>query len=46
MSSDNLQQHAEKEKELQTIVSTCDTIIHRIEYATIYWSCSFGRIEY
>ena len=46
ISSNNMLSKAEKEKELQIYISTSNTIIHKKEYATMYWSCSFSRIKY
>ena len=36
----------EKEKELRRSVGTCNAIILKTEYAIIYWSCSFIKIQF
>ena len=42
----NMLLKAEKEKEFWKLLGTCNIVIHKIEYATIYWSCSLGQIKY
>ena len=40
ISSNNMLSKVEKEKELQIFLTAS-----KIEYATLYWSCSFDKIK-
>ena len=45
ISSNNMLLKMEKEKDLWRFLGINNTVIHKIEYTTTYWSCSFGRIK-
>ena len=41
-----LKAYQKKEKDLRIFLDTSNTIIPKIEYSTMYWSCSFDTINH